>query len=216
MPTLGDLKTRLIAETNRDDLATGEALEAVLASCISQASEHFAGEDFWFTRASGSRSTTASVDLVALPDEVRVAEVVVCDGERLLKVLPATLAAAVAAGKPTQWAAIGDNIQLWPVPDGSYSLDIFGLARIDPPASDGESGIWTNEAYDLIAARTRFLLFRDVFRDVEGTQLAAQAEGEALGRLRRETRRRAVISLRSTGDEPWTAQTGSFSVNRGY
>ena len=51
MPTLGDLKARIIAETNRDDLGAGEALEAPLTSCINQAIEHFSGEEFWFTRA---------------------------------------------------------------------------------------------------------------------------------------------------------------------
>jgi hypothetical protein len=213
MPTLGDLKARIFAETNRDDLGPGEALEAMLELCIGRAIEHFSGEEFWFMRSSGSRSTTAGVATVALPDAVRVAETVAHQLEPLGKVPLASIEHLQGFGAPARWAANGDNIQLWPVPDAAYPLDIFGLAQIDAPTADGQSTVWTNEAYDLIAARTRFLLFRDVFRDVEGTQLAAQAEGEAMTRLKRETRRRCVTPLRSTGDEPWTTPS-TYNANR--
>ena len=52
------------------------------------------------------------------------------------------------------------------------------------------SNQWTNEGSDLIAARARMLLCRDSLRDVDGYRLAAEAEAEALAKLRRETRRR--------------------------
>jgi hypothetical protein len=214
MPTLGELKTRIIAETNRDDLGPGEALEVTLASCIARAIEHFSGEEFWFTRESAGGVTAAGVSSVPLPAEVRIAETVAHDGEPLLKVPLGAIEHSIDEGLPTRWAADGDQIRLWPIPDGAYALEIAGLAQIDPPAGDAEVTPWTEEAYDLIAARTRFLLFRDVFRDVEGTQLAAQAEGEALTKLRRETRRRSRTPLRSAGDEPWAAPS-SFNVGRG-
>ena len=116
-------------------------------------------------------------------------------------------------GPPQSWASDGNLVRLWPTPDGSYSLNVYGIAQIDAPQSDADQSVWTTEAQDLIAARSRFLLFRDVFRDTEGVQLAAQAEGEALRKLRQETRRRNRTPLRSTGDEPWAGR--SFSILRG-
>ena len=62
-----------------------------------------------------------------------------------------------------------------------------GIAELGVPADSNE---WTGAGYDLIAARVRMLLCRDVLRDLDGVRLAAAAEEEALGRLRRETRRR--------------------------
>jgi hypothetical protein len=214
MPTLGDLKTRVIAETNRDDLGQGEALEATLASCIARAIEHFSGEEYWFAHANAAVATSAGVATMPLPAEVRIAQAVAHNGALLGKVPFTAIAHAIEQGLPTRWAADGERLRLWPIPDAAYALDIFGLAQIDAPAGDAETSVWTNEAYDLIAARTRFLLFRDVFRDVEGTQLAAQAEGEALSKLRSETRRRSSSPLRSTGDEPWAARA-SFNSNTG-
>lgn len=213
--TLGDLKTRILTETDRDDLGAGEALEAQLALCIARAVEHYSDQRFWFNRAAGSRTTSNAVATVAMPAGVRVAEAVAYGGAPLIKTSVEAIEHRSESGQPSHWAQSGDTIQLWPIPNGIYSLAIYGIAQIDPPAGDGASNAWTSEAQDLIAARTRFLLFRDVLRDVEGTQLAAQAEGEALSRLLKESRRRAAQPLGAAGDEPWTARP-SFSIARGY
>ena len=46
---------------------------------------------------------------------------------------------------------------------------------VTPPATDGASNIWTREARDLIAARVRMLLYRDLWQDAENMALARQA-----------------------------------------
>jgi hypothetical protein len=215
MATLGELKTRIITETDRDDLGAGEEAEDALVLCINQAIEYYSDEPFWFMHDSGSSSTTSGVAWVNTPAAVRVPETVSYNGVPLQKVTVGAIEFLTDSGQPSLWAEAGDIIQLWPIPDATYSLDVFGSAQIDAPTSDSDITVWTVEAYDLIAARTRFLLYRDVFRDVEGVQFAGQAEAEALSRLRRETRRRTVTPLRSNGDEPWAA-AGTFNINRGY
>jgi len=214
MPTLGDLKVRIIEETDRDDLGAAEALGRRLAECIDRAIEFYADEPFWFSRTIATTATVAGIALVNVPFPVRVAEAVSCRGEPLQKVSLSVIQQRPDTGAPRKWASVDDRIHLWPIPDAVHPLTVAGTARLDAPADDEDESVWTTHAYDLIAARTRFLLFRDVLRDTEGTQLAAQAEGEALLRLRRETRRRDVTPLRSAGDEPWTAIT-SFNVNTG-
>lgn len=198
MATLGDLKTRIILETNRDDLGAGEESEAALTNAISRAIEYYSDERFWFNRDSGTATTTAGTNYVTLPYAVRVPESVSYNGEPLSKVGTEEIEHLTTTGQPSRWAENGDLIQLYPVPSAAYALSVYGIAQIDAPSYDGDETVWTNEAYDLIAARARFLLFRDVFRDVEGTKLAAQAEGEALSRLRKETRRRNVTPLRAS------------------
>ena len=65
MATLGDLKTRIIADMDRADLA-GESA-AVLAAHITNACDYYAGERFWFNAGYASVTTAAGVETVALP-----------------------------------------------------------------------------------------------------------------------------------------------------
>jgi len=214
MATLLELKTRIRLETNKDDIASGGEAEAALTTAIARAIEYYSDEAFWFNRDSGPSPTTSGTAYVSVPYAVRIPETVSCNGVPLQKVSLSQIEPLTDRGQPSHWAENGGIIQLWPIPDATYSLSVHGIAQIDAPESDGDETVWTNEAYDLIAARTRFLLFRDIWRGVEGVQLAASAEGEALSRLRKETRRRGIAPLRSTGDEPWSARS-SFNINRG-
>jgi hypothetical protein len=194
MPTLAELKARIIAETNRDDMSAGGELEAVLAETIARAIEHHADETFWFNRTVATASTSASAATVAMPAELRIALAVSCDGAPLRKVAAETIEALAGSGRPILWAEDDGAIRLWPAPDAAYALSLSGIAELGAPASTNE---WTDQGYDLIAARTRLLLYRDTLRDLDGARLAAEAEEEALGRLRRETRRRGRTALGS-------------------
>jgi len=210
---LGDLKARIIAETDRDDLGPGQPLEQQLLGSIQRAIDYHSDEAFWFNLHSAPAAVAGGWDTVVRPYAIRITERVLLDGCPLRKMSLAEIERIRGSGRPSAWSNDGDLIRLRPVPDGSFSLTVAGVAQIDAPENDSDESVWTTQAQDLIAARTRFLLFRDVFRDSEGTQLAAQAEGEALTKLRRETRRRGAMPLRAIGDEPWTAR--GFDISRG-
>lgn len=218
MATLGELKTQIRRETNKDDIGAGAESEGALNQAIADAIEFWSDELFWFNKAgaivSATVSTVAGIGFVATPAAIRIADKVVHDGGELRKFALDQIEGATETGTPKAWAANGDTLQLWPIPDAAYTLTVFGTAQIDAPVTDADETVWTNEARSLIAARVRFLLYRDTWRDVEATQLAAQAEGEALTRLRRETRRRNGTPLRSTGDEPWSAPS-TFNISQG-
>ncbi len=66
---------------------------------------------------------------------------------------------------------------------------------VTPPTNDTSSNIWTSEAEDLIAARVRMLLYRDLWQDAEDMALAATAEDEAFRKLMRKSARRAETPL---------------------
>lgn len=218
MATLGELKAQIRRETNKDDIGAGGESEGALDQAIADAIEFWSDEPLWFNTAgaivSAAVSTVGAVGFVATPAAIRVAGKVVYNGGALRKVTLDQIEGATDTGAPATWAANGDTLQLWPIPDAVYPLTVFGTAQIDAPTLDAQETVWTNEARSLIAARARFLLYRDTWRDVEATQLAAQAEGEALTRLRRETRRRTITPLRSTGDEPWSAPS-TFNIAQG-
>ena len=190
MPTLAELKARIVTETNRDDIAPGGELETLLKDTIARAIEHHADELFWFNRASGAAETVAETATVAMPAGLRIALSVSCGGSPLRKIAGEDMLGLSGGGRPLLWAEEDGAIRLWPVPDSVYPLSLAGIAELGVPADSNE---WTEAGCDLIAARVRMLLCRDVLRDLDGVRLAASAEEEALTRLRRETRRRARV-----------------------
>jgi len=197
MATLAALKTRIILDTNRDDMGAGGELEQALTDAIADAIELHADTLFWFNRASATAATAAGTATVALPAGLRIALSVTYLGAPLLKVPLAAIeaaadAAAPAAGPPARWAEESGAIRLDPVPDAAYALGVHGIAELGVPAL---ANAWTEEGVRLILAEAKKILFRGPLRDTEGLALAADEAREALARLRRETARRAAAPL---------------------
>jgi hypothetical protein len=194
MGTLAELRTRIVLDTNRDDMAPGGELAQALTDAIADAIEMHAGETFWFNRLSATVTTDAGVATVALPAGMRIAQIVTWLGAALPKVPLAAIeavenAAAPAAGPPARWAEDGGAIHLHPVPDAAYALGVHGIADLGVPA---EANAWTGEGARLVLAEAKKILFRGPLRDPEGMALAADEAREALTGLRRETRRRGA------------------------
>ncbi len=200
MATLAQLYTRLILDTNRDDMAAGGELAQARIDAVADAVEYHADEPFWFNRASAAATTSSGDATLALPAGIRIASLVAFAGEPLAKVALERIEHRTETGRPASWAGNEGTIQLWPVPDGAYALSVHGLAATAVPALDSESNHWTTEAGRLILATAKKILYRGSLRDPEGYALARDEEIEALSRLRRETRRRDRAGL--TGDLP--------------
>jgi hypothetical protein len=201
MATYADLKTRLATEMVRDDLSGDLETQRDLA--IARAIEFYQGERFWFNTGSGSATATTSI--VAMPVTMRIIDdVALSDGTLLQKTKVRKLLGSPKSGTPTHWAEYAGGLYVWPTPGSSTALTLYGVRHIDAPTDDSDETVWTNEAYDLISAHSRFILYRDVFRDPEGAQLAKGAIDEALMRLRSETTRRSVAPLRLPTHFPTT------------
>ena len=204
MATLAELYTRIILQTDRDDLGASGALEQAKVDAVADAIEEHAGELFWFNRASGSVSTVAGAASVALPSGMRLPLQVSYGGCDLARTSLEAIQQRSDSGRPARWAAHEGAIQLWPVPDAAYSLDVFGIAQIGVPANPDDANAWTSEALALTIATAREILMRDYLIDQDGEAAALRAKGAALRRLRRETRRRAGVALVTdiTGSAP--------------
>jgi len=208
MATLAQLKTQVIAELNRDDMGSGGDLETVLANAIDRAIEYYADELFWFNRASATPNTVGGQNYIALPAGMRRADLITYSQQQLFKVNLEQIEYLTDTGIPTRWAADGNNIRLWPAPDAVYSLAVYGVADLGTPVT---TNAWTTEALDLIDARVRFTLFRDILRDKDGAQFAKMAEEEALAGLNRESRRRRAVPARSAD-----FTVARFNINKGW
>lgn len=196
MTTLADLKTRIIAELNRDDLS--DTLATQLLTHIRRACEYYADEKFWFNALLASVDTVASTSTVDVPvtfrriDQVSLTAYNTDLQERILTDMPIY----PVYGVPNCYAYYNDKLTLSPIPNAVYTLAMTGLAQIAAPALDADTSVWTNEAQDLIVARTKMTLYRGQFRDTEGTQLAIAETQEIFNKLKRETARRLETKLR--------------------
>jgi hypothetical protein len=207
MATLAQLYTRIILDTNRDDMGSGGELEQAKIDAVAAAIALYAGEEFWFNRASGSVNTVAGTATIALPAGMRSAHRITYSGAPLERVQLRDIQGLTDSGQPTRWADDDGAIRLWPNPNAVYALSLFGTADLGVPASTNE---WTTEAYELILNEAKVILCRGPLRDPEGLALAKDGREEALAALRRESRGRASIEL--TTD---LGGTGGFNIVTG-
>lgn len=214
MATLLELKTRIATEMVRDDLL--DDLATQLTTHIARAIEYFADEEFWFNTIVTTSPCTASSVTMNVPATVRRIDRLTIPDKyaELMEVGLDEIEAldAGTTGQPQRYCYYNDQIRFWPIPDAAYTLQFTGLEQIDAPTLDSDSStVWTNQAQDLICARTRMTLYRDQFRDSEGAQLAMSAAAEARDRLMTETARRLETPLHG----PAHYQRSGFNIRTG-
>lgn len=194
MGTLAELKARIAREIDRDDM------DVNIAAAISNSIEHYASLRFWFTEATNTAVTTAGSEVVALsPLGSRVVDTVSATVgsyrypliARPLPQIDAWLGAGGARGQPTDYCVYGTSLLLYPTPNAVYTLTVRGIFDVLPALDDDSAAnAWTTQGADLIAARSRLVLYRDVLLDTEAEGLANFAKGEAKKALIGETTRR--------------------------
>ena len=194
MATLADLKTRIVAETHRDDLE--DELAAVLQQHIARAVEKFADERFWFNAVRATATATGGAPTLTFPADVRLPERVFVSGE-LGKIAFEELPEVQVQSVPLRWCLYGDSIWFDPIPSAAMAVTIIGVRHVDVPADDADDNIWTNEAADLIVAQVKSTLYRDVFRDIEAAAIATASAQEILADLKRDSRKRDKAPMRT-------------------
>jgi hypothetical protein len=128
MATIDELQTRIILDTDRDDLGPGGELAQALTDAIADAVEDYADQLFWFNLQTGAVGTSGGTATVALPAGMRLACKVSYLGCSLEKIPLGDMEGRTETGPPCKWADDGDTIHLWPVPDAAYPLSVFGIA----------------------------------------------------------------------------------------
>lgn len=201
MATLGDLKTRVITEVNRDDLA--DDLATLLSTYIDRSIEHYANSRFWFNETTSTAFMNIGNQYQPLPGGIRVVdEVYIVIGNVRYRMTRRemdeieSLYSVPMTGQPTDYAIFGDSIRVWPTPSTAWEIIWLTITDVTPLTDDTSSNYWTNEGVDLIDARTRYLLYRDALRDNEGANAAKVAEDEAYANLKGQTNRRIGVGRR--------------------
>lgn len=199
MATLGDLKARIVSETNRDDLL--DDLATALNTAISDAIGTYANERFWFNESRTVGQLTAGQEYTPLPSGVRTIDqfYITVGGVRYrlskremdeiegLYTVP-------QIGQPTDYAIFGDQARLWPTPNIIYPTIWLTVSDVLPTivdfTIDAQSNAWTNQGQWLISQKAKALLYANTFKDPQNASIAAQSEQDAYGNLKGESNRR--------------------------
>lgn len=212
MVTFATQKTRIATEMVRADLESGGELETVLEQHYQDAVERYANEKFWFNSIVTTATTTASVATITIPATVQTVEQLTIPEYdlELTEVNLRELPDYSTEGIPEYYSYLNDTLKFWPTPDAAYTLNVYGIAYIAAPTAAADDNIWTNQAAPLIRAHTKMTLYRGIFRDIGGTQLALSEVQDAYAALKQETARRLKKPLRSErGSRGFDINTGN-------
>lgn len=89
------------------------------------------------------------------------------------------------SGTPVLYTYVNRALRLYPSPDGIYSTRLTGHIKLAAPAGDDTAdNEWMTEAYDLIMAHAKALLFAKRYRDIEGAAIETTAAKTYLDELK--------------------------------
>jgi hypothetical protein len=192
--TFAAMKTRIVDEMLRDDLTATH-----LNNAINDAIKQWEGERWVFNERRYRILTVASQEYYDLSEPVLLDSdgTVLEDGEMLLELDDITVTVnsqpyrlcqrsqqwfnknqlTTSLGQPADYTIYGNQLRIFPLPDGIYTLNLNGLGRLGPAplSSDLHTNAWMTEGEELIRAHAKMLLYRDVVRDPEGAAIAAKA-----------------------------------------
>lgn len=81
---------------------------------------------------------------------------------------------SASRGEPYSWTYFGQRVRIYPIPDATaYTIRLqIGPYRLAPITDAADSNVWTIEAFDMIKARAKYIIYKDIIKDAA---LAAEA-----------------------------------------
>jgi hypothetical protein len=196
MSTQTIMKARIADELARTDLTSQ------IAYSIADAIAAYEDERFHFAE---SRATTVSTvdaqefydsdDAAAIANILAIDYVALYVGDvpRMLAYerpedMEALSVNGTQEGTPWAYTWYGNQLRLYPVPDGVYTVRIGCAIKVAAPASDGEaSNPWMTYAERLIRSRAKLELALHVLKDQELAATMTDAVNEAFDQLKSRT-----------------------------
>ncbi|HZC17382.1 MAG TPA: hypothetical protein VE309_11535 [Caulobacteraceae bacterium] len=194
MSTLADLQTRIMTETNRDDL--GDVLLGQMQRSIADAIAEYQDERFWFNELRVTGTLAAGQQYAPLPSgALAIDRLSLLVGGVAFEIFRRSMAhiealyAVPLTGQPMEYAVYAGQARLWPTPVTAYPSVWLTISKVMPeigfPNPDVTiSNAWTNEAQWLIRARAKEFLYRHVFKDPDAAAAAAQDRAEAYAKVK--------------------------------
>ena len=132
-----------------------------------------------------------------IPTLVRIVEAYCerSDGDRTLlrRVQPQDIEIvadnSASRGEPYSWTYFDRKVRIYPIPDGTqYTIRLqLGPYRLAPITDPDQSNAWTTEAFDMIKARSKYVLDKDILKDATLTAEALSDYNDQHAALKAET-----------------------------
>lgn len=90
-------------------------------------------------------------------------------------------------GYPTKYATNGQNVYLYPTPNGTYSVTMDAHVKFTELSAGTDSNAWTLDARELIRCATLKRLWGRLIKDPQQAQMMQEGENQALAALQRRT-----------------------------
>lgn len=209
MTTLGVMRTSIINETLRDDLTQEQ-----LNKAINDAIKIWEATRFTFNEKRYLLDTVQGQEYYGITSP---------NGEEIMEIDSITILvsnvpypltprtqqwfdtyqspAQVYMGQPDSYGIYGNQLRLFPIPDGgganagSYRITISALARLGPyPLKNAnDTNAWMTEGETLIREQAKLIIYRNLLRDETGVALCKDAIAEALSPLKRKMTAKATV-----------------------
>ncbi len=198
MTTLAVMKTRIADELARDDLTSQ------IAYAITDAIAAYTDERFHFNESRAITFNTVadqefydSSDAEAIATINKIDYVMVYIGDQpyqLDALTPAQIEASstngTSTGQSSWYCWYGNQIRLYPVPSGAWTVRIGAAVNAAAPATDDEAdNPWMTYAERLIRSRAKMELALHVLKDTDLAATMGQAIEEAFQQLKERTNR---------------------------
>ena len=100
------------------------------------------------------------------------------------------------AGEPFSYSYFAKRLRLYPTPDKSYRIRLLlEPYRLDDVLTADEETPWFSDAFDLIKARAKYELYKDILKDADMAAASFNDFNEKLSALKAETSRRNGSNL---------------------
>lgn len=185
MTTLADLKAAIADEVDDDTGEYGDqitkAIQAAQRYC--ERSTYYFNEtrDQTFVTVSGQQ-WYGTADNANIPTLVRIQALYSEDSagqstemtREPPEVLESLADSSASRGEPFIWTYFNQKIRLYPIPGATvYTIRMqLGPYRLAALVNGADTNAWLSEAYDMIKARAKYILQKDVLKDAA---LAAEA-----------------------------------------
>ncbi len=186
------LQRRIWNELDRTDIT------AVAQDAIKTAIRHYAWQRLFFNEERWTSTTVADQEFYAFPSDFRDIDslrVTVSDNDYVLfrrdwstledwVINPGTY-----TGFPTDYAIFRNELRLYPVPNGAYTLHLSGQRDLSALENDSDTNDWLTHGEELIRSRACADLIENIIQDYDEPRsvLYKRREADALDALRRES-----------------------------
>lgn len=214
------MRTRILDEFVNESLTTAQVNNA-----IQTAIKHYERRPFYFNQKTGTFPTVAaqeyysSTDLSDIPSIVSIVAATVTNSTKSklepvdFSIMDDTQDGSIT-GPPEMLAVFKQQIRLYPIPDGIYTITMAYIYRFTALSADGDTNAWMVEGEELIRQKAKRILALDILQADDLATRAASLEAEALDEILAEGRRRLPNTV--LRPSPMISLGNTFNFTRGW